>query len=89
MPLIPIGPKGQNLVQTYQTQWGVLQFHLKVPGLISFGDAEKKKVIRQTENGTPVHCVCSDDLLTAKKKAGRPQDEEDVRFLMEKKKGKK
>ena len=27
-PLVPLGPKGENFVQTYQTRWGVLQFHL-------------------------------------------------------------
>ena len=27
-PLVPLGPKGENFIQTYQTRWGVLQFHL-------------------------------------------------------------
>ena len=31
LPLIPLGPQGENFVQTYQTSWGVVQFHLALP----------------------------------------------------------
>jgi hypothetical protein len=40
MPLLPLGPRGENFVQTYQTRWGVIQFHLGVPGAPPFGEAE-------------------------------------------------
>jgi hypothetical protein len=40
IPLTPLGPGGRHFIQTYQTQWGVLQFHLAGPGLPNFDDAE-------------------------------------------------
>ena len=33
VPLIPLGARGENFIQTYQTRWGVLQFHLGLPGV--------------------------------------------------------
>jgi len=36
LPLLPLGPGGENFVQTYQTRWGVVQFHLALPGVRSF-----------------------------------------------------
>jgi hypothetical protein len=33
MPLVPLGPAGENFIQTCQTRWGVLQFHLGLPGV--------------------------------------------------------
>jgi len=37
-PLLPLGPRGENFLQTFQTRWGVLQFHLGVPGLPRFDE---------------------------------------------------
>ena len=31
-PLVPLGPAGENFIQTYQTRWGVVQFRLGLPG---------------------------------------------------------
>jgi hypothetical protein len=85
-PLEPLGPRGENFVQTYQTRWGILQFHLGVPGLPGFDEAERESVIRPTENGTPVRCLCDQHLLASKQAAGRPQDRMDIEFLLEKQK---
>ena len=83
LPLVPLGPRGENFIQTYQTRWGVLQFHLGVPGLPKFDDAEAKAVTRSTDQGTPVKCVSGRDLLAAKAAAGRPQDLSDIEYLRE------
>jgi len=81
LPLVPIGPGGENFVQTYQTQWGVLQFHLGGPGLPLFDEAEKRSVFRRNENDTDVRCLCTEDLLATKRAANRPVDQADIRFL--------
>lgn len=82
--LEPLGPRGENFVQTFQTRWGVLQFHLAVPGLGDFEAADRRAVIRMNENGVAVRCVCGEDLLASKKAAGRPEDALDIAFLEEK-----
>ncbi len=82
-PLVALGPRGEGFVQTYQTRWGVLQFHLGVPGVPRFDDAEARSVLRTTENGTTVRCLCGADLLAAKRAANRPQDQADIEFLAE------
>ena len=79
--LVALGSRGENFVQTYQTKWGVLQFHLGVPGLADFDEAEKRAVTKKTESGVPVKCACTADLLASKKSAGRPEDMADVEFL--------
>ncbi len=86
LPLEPLGPRGQNAVQTYQTRWGVLQFHLGVPGLRSFEEAEKSAVIHKGEGGVRARCVSGAVLLAMKKASGRPQDQADIAFLERKKK---
>ncbi|HEX9047896.1 MAG TPA: hypothetical protein VF988_12805 [Verrucomicrobiae bacterium] len=83
IPLMPLGPRGENFIQTYQTRWGVLQFHLGLPGVPRFDEAEKAKIVRQTEDGTPVNCLAGPHLLAAKKAADRPQDQADIVFLEE------
>jgi len=88
VPLVPMGKRGENFVQTYQTKWGVLQFHLGVPGLPDFSEAEKRAITLQTENSTSVKCLCEEDLLKSKKSAGRAVDAEDVVFLEKKVNGK-
>ena len=83
-PLLPLGSKGENFVQTYQTRWGILQFHLGGPGLPGFEDAESHAVRCQTENGTEALCLSGKHLLDSKKTANRPQDQADIQFLEKK-----
>ncbi|GEM_PF-486423 len=80
-PLDALGPHGENAIQTYQTQWGVIQFHLGGPGLPAFEIAEQHAQTYATENGTPVLCLGLADLLMSKVRAGRPQDLQDAEFL--------
>jgi hypothetical protein len=84
-PLVQLGPRGENFVQTYQTSWGILQFHLIGPGLPPFDEAEKRAVIHMTEDGVPVKCINTDDLLESKRRANRPSDAADIEFLEAKK----
>ena len=81
MKLEPMGPKGQGFVQTFQTPYGILQFHLAPLGLASFDEAETRQQICQSEDGISVKCVGIRDLLKAKEAAGRDQDLEDAEFL--------
>jgi len=84
LPLEPLGHKGENFIQTYQLPCGIVQFHLGVPGLPSFEEAEKEAIWHRTENDVPVRCLCAGHLLAAKKAANRPQDQIDIEFLNEK-----
>ena len=45
----PLGPRGENFIQTFQTSRGVLQFHLGLPGVPKFDDAERAATTRRTE----------------------------------------
>lgn len=81
LPLVPLGPRGENFVQTYQTRWGVLQFHLGVPGVPDFEAVAARAVVRRTENGVPVNCLSPADLLATKRQANRPADQQDIAFL--------
>ncbi len=81
VPVVPLGTKGENFIQTYQTQWGILQFHLGGPGLLPFEEAEARAVIRRTENSVSVRCFADSDLLASKRAAGRPEDQIDIEFL--------
>jgi len=83
LPLVPLGSRGENFIQTYQTRWGVLQFHLGLPGLDGFEEAERRAVARPTEDGVMVRCLSGEDLLSAKMAADRPQDQADITFLRE------
>ena len=83
MPLVPLGPRGENFIQTYQTRWGVVQFHLGLPGVPKFEEAERQVVVRQNEFGTPVPCLSGPHLHAAKRAANRPQDQVDIDFLTE------
>jgi hypothetical protein len=85
VPLIPMGLRGENFVQTYQTRWGILQFHLTGPGLPPFDEAERRAVTHMTEEGVPVKCLAGADLLESKKRANRPSDFSDIEFLEKKK----
>lgn len=83
LPLVPLGAQGENFIQTYQTRWGILQFHLGLPGVPRFDEAEANAVTRQSEHGIPVKCLSGIHLLAAKRAAGRPQDQADIIFLEE------
>lgn len=83
LPLVPLGTRGENFIQTYQTRWGVIQFHLGVPGAPRFDEAAHQAVTHLTPTGTPVRCLGGEHLLAAKRAAGRPQDQEDIEFLEE------
>ncbi len=81
--VVPLGPRGENFVQTFQTPWGVLQFHLGLPGLPQFDEVEARGVTRSTEHGTTVQSLAGLDLLRAKEAAHRAQDLDDLEFLRE------
>jgi len=83
LPLVALGPHGENFIQTYQTRWGVVQFHLGLPGVPKFDEAERQAVVRKNELGTPVRCLAGAHLLAAKQAANRPQDQADIEFLLE------
>jgi hypothetical protein len=83
VPVVQLGSRGENFIQTYQTSRGVLQFHLGLPGVPRFEEAEKAAVIRETETGAPVKCLSGIHLLAAKRAADRPQDQADIAFLEE------
>ena len=77
-----LGPRGENMIQTYQTRWGVVQFHLAVPGLPDFAAAEAtaRDIV---DEGTPVRVPSVKDLLASKLATNRPQDQQDIAFLKE------
>ncbi|MDD2236846.1 MAG: hypothetical protein PHP44_07560 [Kiritimatiellae bacterium] len=81
MELEPLGPGGANFIQTYQTRFGILQFHLGGPGLPDFNKAEANASIAKTENGICVKKLSDEDLLKSKEAAGRPEDQTDIEFL--------
>lgn len=81
VPVEPLGARGENFVQTYQTPWGVVQFHLGGPGLPPFDAAAARAVTRTDEDGSVIRCLCDEDLEAAKVAAGRPQDIQDIEFL--------
>lgn len=85
LPLLAIGKHGENLIQTFPTKWGVLQFHMAVLGLPKFDEVETRSVMHPTEHGTMVKCINMDDLLTAKEAVARGKDEDDIKFLKAKK----
>lgn len=60
-----------------------MQFHLGLPGVPRFDEAEKVAVTRETETGTPVKCLSGIHLLASKRAADRPQDQADIAFLEE------
>ena len=85
VPLLPLGPRGENFVQTYQTKWGILQFHLAGPGLPPFDEAESRATEHLTEDEVPVRCLNGNDLLKSKQLTHRPSDAADIEFLERKK----
>ena len=47
LPLVTMGKRGGNIIQTYQTRWGIIQFHLAVAGISSFDEAERRSVFHK------------------------------------------
>ncbi|MEM4248156.1 MAG: hypothetical protein QXH80_02730, partial [Candidatus Nanoarchaeia archaeon] len=81
MDLEPLGEKGQNFIQTFQTPFGILQFHLAPIGLPPFEIAEKNAKTLILEDGTPVKTINQKDLYLCKISVNRPKDQDDILFL--------
>jgi predicted nucleotidyltransferase len=81
VPVVELGPRGENAIQTYQTPEGILQFHLGGPGLPPFDVALARAVRREIAEGIAVPCLAAEDLLTTKERVNRPQDQDDILFL--------
>jgi hypothetical protein len=81
VPVVELGPRGENAVQTYQTPEGILQFHLGGPGLPPFDKASERANKREVAEGVCVPCLATEDLLTSKERVNRPQDQDDILFL--------
>lgn len=79
--LLPLGPRGENMIQTYQTRFGIVQFHYAIPGIEGFAAVEGRKEILPDEDGVLVTCLSARDLLAAKRATNRPQDQQDIVFL--------
>ena len=75
---------GEGFVQTFQTQAGIIQFHLAPPGLPKFATVEGRAVTRDY-HGVPVKYLCLDDLLSSKLAVARDKDSDDILFLQTKK----
>jgi predicted nucleotidyltransferase len=82
MEVVPLGPRGENFVQTFPTQWALIQFHLIVAGVPSY-DAAEQRAVEIIDDGVRFKRISGPDLLNAKQKANRPQDQADIRFLQE------
>ena len=84
-PLVPLGRGNKNFIQTYQTRWGLIQFHLKVDGMPDFETSLKGAVIRRTDTALSVQCASGHHVLESKLKANRNEDQLDIEFLTVKK----
>lgn len=85
MELVPFDVlSGEGFVQTFQTSYGIIQFHQFVPGIPKFDIVEKRSVI-QDYCGIPVRYLCLDDLLASKLAVSRDKDSDDILFLQTKK----
>ena len=82
--IIPLSPTGEGFIQTFQTLNGIIQFHLLLPGIKSFDEAEKREFTIEGKKGIATKCLCAEDLLATKQAASRPQDQQDIEFLIEK-----
>lgn len=84
MELVPIGDKGENFIQTFQTIYGIIQFHLAPVAIPPFDEAENRSVVLKSEDGTDIKCLSLEDLYECKKIINRPRDEADIIFLEQK-----
>lgn len=81
----PLGPRGEGFIQTFHTQWILVQFHLLVPGVPPYEEAEKAAV-EVIDQGVKFKRLSGAHLLAAKEAADRPNDQQDLLFLRELKK---
>jgi hypothetical protein len=81
MPVLPLGSRGENFIQTYQTKYGLLQFHLAGPGFPPFDAAEHDSRTLKLESGTMVKCVSAETLLAMKEASNRSSDQSDILYL--------
>jgi hypothetical protein len=81
MELEPLGPQGLNFIQTFQTPYGILQFHLAPVAIAKFSETSKTAKRLTTETGVAIKCISPEELYKCKKKIARPQDEADILFL--------
>ena len=79
--LEPLGEKGQNFIQTFQTIYGIIQFHLAPVALPPFDEALQRSKIIVSETGIGVQCLSPKDLYECKKQVNRPKDQSDILFL--------
>ena len=85
MEVEPFNPSdGFGFIQTFQTLYGLIQFHQGPPGLPKFDIVESRAVIHDF-NGVPVKYLCLDDLLSSKLAVSRAKDADDILFLQCKK----
>ena len=82
-PVTPLGPRGEGFVQTFQTSYGLVQFHLLVPGVAGFDEMEAEAAELVDEHGNVIKCLPAGRLLQTKLAANRPQDQTDIAFLQE------
>jgi len=82
-PVTPLGPREAGVVQTFQIPYGLIQFHLLVPGLSGFDEMEAETEELADEHGNLLKCLPADHLLETKLAANRPQDQADIAFLQE------
>lgn len=75
---------GEGFVQTFQTFFGIIQFHLSPPGLPKFAIVDERSIVHNF-NGVPVKYLCLDDLLASKEAVARDKDSDDILFLTMKK----
>jgi predicted nucleotidyltransferase len=80
MDVVELGPKGEHFIQTFQTQWAIIQFHLIVAGVKSYAEAEAHAV-SVVDDGVTVKRLSGHHLLATKEKANRGKDEDDIYFL--------
>ena len=75
---------GAGFVQTFQTDAGIIQFHLSPPGLPKFSLVEARSITCDY-HGIPVKYLNLDDLLSSKQASARDKDSDDILFLTIKK----
>ena len=79
--LEPLGNKGQNFIQTFQTVYGIMQFHLAPVALPPFEEAYSRHFSYVVENGISIKTISPEDLYQCKVKINRPKDAEDILYL--------
>lgn len=73
----------EGFVQTFQTRYGIIQFHLLTPGLGKFDEVYQRSVSHDYK-GIQVKYLCLEDLYASKIAVQRGKDSDDILFLEEK-----